>query len=91
MVMGRRGKAATYKEKKKTEKNFPQFQLANKKAKQSIMSGGPHSLLLLPGGSGMKSDKTRICKLAGSFWISAGVVMVGDEVILEQRDEGLER
>lgn len=44
------------------KKNF-RFQLANKKAKQSIMSESPHSWPLLPGSGRMRSDKTRICKL----------------------------
>lgn len=43
------------------------FRLANKKAKQSIMSESPHSWLLLPGSSRMKQDKTRICKLIRSL------------------------
>lgn len=50
------------------KKNFSGFQLANKKAKQSIMSESPHSWPLLPGSGRMKSDKTRICKLTRSFW-----------------------
>lgn len=53
----------------KTEKkNSSGFQLANKKAKQSIMSESPHSWLLLPGSGRMKWDKTRICKLIRSLW-----------------------
>lgn len=55
-------------QRKNRKKNSSGFQLANKKAKQSIMSESPHSWLLLPGSGRMKWDKTRICKLIRSLW-----------------------
>lgn len=69
------------------KRNSSGFKLGKvpKKGKQSIMSKSPHSFLLLPGSGSMKCDKTRICKLIRSFWMTAGGgggvwgVLVGDQ------------
>lgn len=52
------------------------FQLANKKEKQSIMFEGLHSRPALAESRKMKWDKTRICKVVCSF---SGVVRGGRE------------